>query len=305
MFETIGKEVWAFDLEWVPDARAGRMLYGADDAWSETDVLTVMWERGGATIEEPRPFLKTVLCRIVSIAAVRRSATPAGITLDLLSVPAAVDDPGQFEEREMLNCFLGELRGRRPQLVGYNSADADLTILMQRAVVHGISADGLFERGHDPSTEKVGRSAGRHVDLMRMLGGWGRSTPSLHEVATLSGIPGKMGTDGGDVARLWLEGRRRRIVDYNEFDAVTTYLLWLRVAHAVGAFSAREYATEQMRVRAMLEKRSRMPSGAHMQSYLSEWERLAALHRAPSTAPAAAIHRNGRGVSHGRAINDV
>lgn len=298
MSETIRNEVWAFDLEWVPDAHAGRILYGADDAVSERDVMSVMWKRGGATIEEPRPFIKTVMCRIVSIAAMRRSVTPEGITLDLLSVPIDVDDCHQIGERKMLECFLGELSAHRPQLVGFNSFGADLKILMQRAVVHGLSADGLFERDREPFPANLERLPAHHVDLMRILGGWGKSTPSLHEMATLSGIPGKMGIDGGDVARLWLEGRRRRIVDYNEFDAVTTYLLWLRVAHSAGSFTTREYDTEQERVRAMLDAKSRTPCGAHMAAYLSEWERLDAVNAVAPTPAVASTSTGGSMAFH-------
>jgi predicted PolB exonuclease-like 3'-5' exonuclease len=61
------------------------------------------------------------------------------------------------------------------------------------------------------------------VDLKRILGGFGRAVvPSLHESATLSGIPGKLDVDGNQVAELWLQGKLREIVDYNQFDALTT-----------------------------------------------------------------------------------
>ncbi len=40
---------------------------------------------------------------------------------------------------------------------------------------------------------------------------------------------GKMNVDGEGVAFLWLDGKLNEIVAYNEFDALTTYLVWLRV----------------------------------------------------------------------------
>jgi len=40
---------------------------------------------------------------------------------------------------------------------------------------------------------------------------------------------GKMDVDGEEVAFLWLDGKLNEIVAYNEFDALTTYLVWLRV----------------------------------------------------------------------------
>jgi hypothetical protein len=37
-----------------------------------------------------------------------------------------------------------------------------------------------------------------HVDLKEVVSGFGQRTPSLHELATLSGIPGKLGIAGDD-----------------------------------------------------------------------------------------------------------
>ncbi len=76
---------------------------------------------------------------------------------------------------------------------------------------------------------------------MRFLAGTGKATPSLHELATLSGIPGKINMDGRRVAELWLEGNFEGIVQYNQCDALTTYLLWLRTAHFAGFFTTDDY----------------------------------------------------------------
>jgi hypothetical protein len=113
------------------------------------------------------------------------------------------------------------------------------------------------------------------VDIKDILGGWGKTTPSLHELATLSGIPGKLDVDGNAVAGLWLDGQLDRIVAYNECDALTTYLVWLRLAHLSGHFDDGAYATEQRRVRTLVE--GLIASGsAHLAVYLAEWDRLSA-----------------------------
>ena len=65
----------------------------------------------------------------------------------------------------------------------------------------------------------------------------GKSTPSLNEMVTVCGIPGKMDMDGQQVAPLWLKGKLGKIIAYNEFDVLTTYLLWLRLAYFGGFFS--------------------------------------------------------------------
>jgi len=66
MFKTIKSRVWAFDAEWIPDPHAGRLLYDLSDDLPDADVLKHMWKEGGATEEDPTPYLKTVVCRIVS-----------------------------------------------------------------------------------------------------------------------------------------------------------------------------------------------------------------------------------------------
>ena len=72
MFKTVKNRVWAFDAEWIPDPVAGRLLYDLPDEAPDLDVLKLTWREGGATDEDPTPYLKTVVCRIVSVAAVER-----------------------------------------------------------------------------------------------------------------------------------------------------------------------------------------------------------------------------------------
>jgi hypothetical protein len=109
--------------------------------------------------------------------------------------------------------------------------------------------------------------------MKEVVGGWGKATPSLNEIATLSGIPGKIDVDGEQVAFLWLDGKLDEIVAYNEFDALTTYLVWLRVAHFGGHFTDQEYEAEQQVVRELIS--SEIENGkTHLQKYLEEWDQL-------------------------------
>lgn len=283
MFKTIQPEVWAFDAEWVPDPAAGRVLYGLPDSMSDRDVMGELWQRNGATTEDPRPFLKIALCRVVSIAMVMRRARGDGtVTLDLRSQPKDPQDPEDRDESKMLSRFLDSVGRRGPQLVGYNSAGADLPIIHQRAIIKGLSAKDFCERPDKPweGRDYFSRDSGWHVDLMRLLAPWGggrNTTPSLDTLATLSGIPGKVGGyDGSSIADSWLDGDLARIVRYNELDALTTYLVWLRVAHFGGHFTTEQYRQEQMRVRELLERRCEAPENEHLMEYANEWDRLEA-----------------------------
>ena len=73
---------------------------------------------------------------------------------------------------------------------------------------------------------------------MEVLGNYGKSTPSLYEMANVCGIPGNMVINGQEVAPFWLEGRLSEIMAYKECEVMTTYLIWLRLAHIEGFFSS-------------------------------------------------------------------
>lgn len=275
MLKLVDKEIWAFDVEWVPDPLSGRLTYGCDPAWNDEQVLAEMWRHGGATEADPRPYLKTVLCRVVSIAVVIRKRLPDGsINLRLHSLPTHDDEP--LAERDILDRFLGKLGTARPQLVGYNSSSADLPILCQRAIVNGLRQPEFCRRPAKPweGIDYFAKASDHHVDLKDLIGAWGKGTPKLHEIATASGIPGKLGTDGASVVDLWRAGRVREIVQYNEFDALTTYLLWLRTAHFSGFVSSEDYAAEEQQLAMLLRTRGADVADSHLRLYLEQWERL-------------------------------
>lgn len=277
MFKTIGKEVWAFDLEWCPDPVAGRVLYSLPEDMPDTEVVAEMWTRNGATEEDPMPFLKTVLCRVVSIAAVQRKVKGNGeVELNLLWLPRDAADAEQSAEASIVGKFLQAVGRYKPQLVGFNSANADLKILIQRAAVLGLEAPGFCQRPDKPweGYDYFSRQSEAHIDMMDILGAWGKGSVSLNEIATLSGIPGKMDTRGDDVPLLWLKGHWTDIVRYNCYDALTTYLVWLRLAHLGGYFNADQYGEEQERVREMIMTLSEDPAHEYLGRYFDEWERL-------------------------------
>ncbi len=276
--------VWVFDCEWAPDPASGRVLYNLPAEWSDAEVVAEMWKRNGATDDNPFPYLRTILCRVLSIAVVQRRLTERGPEVQLLWLPRHPDDPTESSEKETLKKFLEALGQRRPQLVGYNSQNADLKILIQRAVVYGLSLPKFFHRPSKPWDAEPdylarGNSNDWNVDLMEIIGPRGAGSTgavSLHEIATLSGIPGKFQGEGQQVAHLWLAGQWRAIIRYNCCDAITTYLLWLRMAHVAGHFTAEQYEDEQENVRQMLMDLAEQEDGQWAADYLDEWNRLQA-----------------------------
>jgi predicted PolB exonuclease-like 3'-5' exonuclease len=169
VLKLLAPRIYCWDAEWIPDVDTGRRLLDLADDMPDADVLAAMFEYGGATQENPRPYLKTALCRIVSIAAVKRT-----------------------------------------------------------------------QRGDDVT----------------------------HEIAAACRIPGKGSTSGGDVLSLWQAGRVDEIVRYNQRDAITTYLVLLRVLHLAGKV---DLAAEEQRVVQLLETLGRTEGNAHLRAFLEEW----------------------------------
>ncbi len=278
MFKTVQKEVWAYDAEWVPDANAGRVLYDLPAETPEADVIREMWARNGATEEAPRPFLKLVLCRVVSIAFVRRKSDRYGnITLDLRSKPKVPAKPEDCGEAAILSEFLNGVGQIQPQLVGFNSAGSDLPIFIQRGIIHGIRAPDFCKRPDKPwdGVDYFAKGSEWNIDLMQAVGTWGKAQPSLNELARQSGIPCKIGgLDGSSTVDSWLAGDVDGIVQYNEQDALTTYLLWLRMACFAGRLTGQQFQDEQKLLRKMIEERTGSPGSEHLVEYLEEWDRL-------------------------------
>jgi 3'-5' exonuclease len=269
--------VWAFDCEWIPDPTAGRLLYDLSDEVSDAEVMEVMWKQGGATAEKARPVLKPVMSRVVSISAVaRRTREDGSVGLVLRTLPDDAHDPVQCREREIIERFLGRVGELKPFLAGFNSTGADIRVLIQRAVVHGISLPEFCARPKRPwdGADYFSKDSDYHIDLFQILAGYGKGGPSLHELATLSGIPGKLGVGGEDVPLLWLEGRLPEITAYNECDALTTYLLWLRACYVAGHLDLARYMDEQLRVLHLLRDDPQYAPRAHLARFLDEWKRL-------------------------------
>ena len=99
MFKTVNKDVWGFDVEWISGLEVARRLFELPQNTPDIDVLKKMWEEGGADEENPMPYLKTSICRIVSIAAViGNEKGNSNVALSLTSLPHNVDDPKQTAE---------------------------------------------------------------------------------------------------------------------------------------------------------------------------------------------------------------
>lgn len=276
MFKNILPTVFSFDVEWIPDPVSAEILYEVEPnpPYSYEESFQSLWKNNGGTEENPQPYIKTILCRIVSICGILREQKVSEIDLKLISLPSDTSRVELCDEEKILTGFLKAVGRNKPQLVGYNSVNADVPIIMQRSIVHGLYGHGFGSRPEKPweGVDYFSNHSDYHIDLGACLGK-GAMTPSLHQAATLSGIPGKLDMDGQSVPEMWLKGNLDAIVNYNEFDAFTTHLLWARVAYFSGLMNADEYEREQTLVRELIHLEIKKGK-SHLQQFENEWDRL-------------------------------
>lgn len=244
----------AFDCEWVPDPVAIRRTMALPDSLSDADCIERAWAEARTAANEPQPYLKVILSRIVSVCGVIRKQTATGAELKLVIFPP-VNEVGKWDEAKIIGTFLLGAGKNEAQLVGYNCLTSDLPALVQRAMVNNLSCPDFGRRPDKPwEGPDYFSSFGDYVFDVGKVISFGRQMPTLHQAATACGIPGKIDAAGDQVFELWRTGRHREIIEYNVFDALTTYLLWLRCANFTGLFPGDEYRQEQDAVAALLQR---------------------------------------------------
>lgn len=285
-----------YDIETVPCLETARRVYpelevlvqSMDSNRSEDQepleeseinraVLDELYKIAGATEEDPAPFLKYFLHRVVSISGItRKQVTPSednpiGVELTWFSLPNGEIIP----EPEIIGKFLKGVGVRKPQLVGWCSTMFDMPALIQRAMICGLEFPEL-QRPDKPweGADYFGNGSDYNIDLMNLISSRsGQSRATLDEYARALKIPGKVGVSGSDTAEMWFNGQHRDIVNYNECDTATTYLIWLEMLRFSGHVLPDDYEMEKLQFRALLYDRIR--SGAdHLLPFAQEWALL-------------------------------
>lgn len=268
-----------YDLEWVPDAAGARRLYDLPDDTTEIDAMQQLWEHSPQYDAEknPRPFLKYMFSRVVSIAFLSRRVVyrdgERTIEFGLNSLPKLPFVDEDVNEADIIQQFLYFVGKRRPQLVGYNSAESDLQVLIQRGMINEVTAPEFSERPGKPWEGPDyfdSRNSEAHLDILKKLSG-GAMTPRLDELAKLCGYPGKIDVKGDQVTDLWLERDITKIVEYNQIDTLNTYLVWLRLVYFAGKLTEEEYFDETEQFRTFLEFEAEKEEKMFLTQFTEKW----------------------------------
>ena len=254
--------VLVFDIETVPDVESGCRLFGLEGL-SEKHVGEIMFQKRRE--ESGTEFLRHHLHRVVAISAVLRSR-------DRLKVWSLGEEGAS--EAELIERFFDGLQRYTPTLVSWNGNGFDLPVLHYRALLHGVSAPRYWETGEEDASFRwnnyLNRFHYRHTDLMDVLSGYQpRAGARLDEIATMLGLPGKMGMSGGQVWERFQAGDIAGIRDYCETDVLNTFLVYLRFELMRGHLTRDGYEQECELVRDSLARDEK----PHFQAFLAAWQR--------------------------------
>lgn len=254
--------VFAFDIETVPDTQAGRRLYGLqglDDEAVVQAMRALRRQRSGGS-----EFLRLHLQRVVVISL-------AGCIGERFRI-WSIGEP-DAEEASLLARFFDGIDRYVPLLASWNGSGFDLPVLHYRAMIHGVAAPRYWDTGAVDSEFRwnnyLNRFHERHTDLMDVLAGYQpRANAPLDEMANLCGFPGKMGMSGAQVWDQLAAGEFDSVRDYCETDALNTYLLYLRFELMRGRLDTTGYTQACERIKETL----RYSGKAHLDAFLRAWE---------------------------------
>ena len=239
--------ILVFDIETVPDVDAGRRMYGLQGL-DARDVANVMYSNRLQETDGKSDFLRHHLHQIVAISAVLRRD-------DKLAVWSLGESDST--EADLVQRFFDGLERFTPQLISWNGGGFDLPVLHYRALLHGVAAPRYWETGDEDTSFRwnnyLNRFHERHTDLMDVLAGYqARAFASLDDIATLIGLPGKLGMDGSAVWSHFVDGDIDAVRNYCETDVLNTYLVFLRYQLIRGLLQESAYQAERERLRAYL-----------------------------------------------------
>lgn len=254
--------VLVFDIETVPDIELGRRAFGLEGL-PEGEVAKAMFAMSRR--HSGAEFLPHEQHRVVAISCVLR-------TRDTLRVWSLGDVDA--EEAEIITRFFDGIEKYTPDLVSWNGGGFDLPVLHYRALRHGVQAPRYWETGAEDASFRynnyLSRFHWRHIDLMDVLSAFqARARASLDDVATLLGLPGKLGFSGADVWGAYQRGELPRIRQYCETDVLNTWLVYLRFEYMRGRLTAERLEQELDRVRELLGAAT--GEQPHFTEFLQAW----------------------------------
>ncbi|XXX79261.1 hypothetical protein WMF30_10850 [Sorangium sp. So ce134] len=137
-----------------------------------------------------------------------------------------------------------------PRLLTWNGGGFDLRVISAAAMEHGVPVPWLFSR---EVTYRYGVDG--HEDLCDTLAQYGAARRARQDAyARRIGLPGKMGVDGGDVAKMVEAGCWEEIRAYNVQDCGQLAGVFIRREYVAGRLTVEGYRRSTASLVALFER---------------------------------------------------
>lgn len=259
-----------FDIETIPDADASRRLLAQpelDDQAARDALSAYFLEKTHGNNDFPRqPFHQ-----IVAISYAHLICEPGEEGMEWVVRRIASGGGIESSEEEIIHGFLSLIQTRAPRLVSFNGRGFDIPVLKYRAMAHHLSCPRWFSEGDKWNNYDARYSSTYHVDLLEIFSDFGASARcSIHEIASVFNIPGKLDVAGDDVCSMFEHGDIAGIRNYCETDVCTTLLLFLRWQRFNGSMSEGAYARAILGLQNYLQNESE--TRPHLAAFLQTWD---------------------------------
>jgi predicted PolB exonuclease-like 3'-5' exonuclease len=265
--------LFVFDIETIPDDALAERLTGKPAATvAERRALLQAYHldiTDGKSDFLRQPFHKVVAISFLE-AHIERIDGYEEYTLTDIRSGGMMD----ASEKELLKGFFAHVDKVKPRLVSFNGRTFDLPVLKLRAMKHGIAAPFYHQAGDKWANYGSRYDTNWHCDLLEALSDFGAAARfRMHELCVAMGIPGKLGTDGGDVMAMYDAGQLAAIRQYCETDVASTFLLYLAYQHHRGVITTRHWHNIQDALRQKLQEES--ADNPSFTAFLAAWEAAA------------------------------
>lgn len=248
-----GRDFVVFDIETLVDAALARPEDLVDEKTGEAK------------------FPATPLHQVVAIAIAEFRREDDG---SISFLEARAGGTAAADERALLHGFWSAMAAKEPTFVGFNSRGFDVPVLLHRSMHHSLDAGFFMTSGDKWNSYRQRYAADWHFDLLDALSDYGAARRlSLDLAARLVGAPGKLDTDGADVAQLHAEGRIEEIRAYCVTDVLSTSLVWLSWLRLEGRLSAEQLAATHAQMLDWLDAQAAAP---HLARFAEAWRAIRA-----------------------------
>ncbi|WP_339047231.1 3'-5' exonuclease [Candidatus Mesenet endosymbiont of Phosphuga atrata] len=260
-----------FDIETIPDISACDGLIGRIDGDVQQKREALTQYHLGIT-DGKNPFLRQPFHKVVVIsflfADIIRSGGYETFVLREIRSGGKLDS----NEKELVQGFFEYISKTKPRLISFNGRTFDLPVLKYRAMKYGVQAEYFYKSGDKWSNYMQRYSVDWHCDLLEALSDFGASARiKMNEVCSILGLPGKIGTDGGQVTSLYDSGKIQEIRDYCETDVINTYLIYLKLMQHQGRITTESYNKNLDDLLLHLENSQK----DHLLKFKEEWKKMA------------------------------